>query len=227
MCTQSEQVMHKLIFWDVDTQYDFMMPDGKLYVHGAEGIADNLRRLTGYARENGIQICGSVDYHIMTDPEISDNPDFHETFPPHCLQGTPGQEKVAATKPGNPLWIDNIKYDPARLKEMVAGHQGEIIFRKQRFDVFTNPNVTAVLDILKPTDIVVYGVALDVCDAHAIEGFLRIGSYNVYLVEDAAKAIYEEKGRELLRDWSVRGVNMIDTADVVNGVLLKKIVAAI
>lgn len=219
--------MHKLIFWDVDTQYDFMMPEGKLYVPGAEGIADNLKKLTGYARENKVQICGSVDYHLVSDPEISDNPDFHETFPPHCLQGTLGQAKIDATSPLNPLWIDNLKYDPARLKEMVAGHRGEIIFRKQKFDVFSNPNVPAILDILKPTDIMVYGVALDVCDAHAIEGFLRLAPYNIYLVKDAAKAIYEEKGRELLRDWTERGVNIIDTADVENGVLARKIAAAI
>ena len=214
--------MTGMIFWDVDTQFDFMMPDGKLYVPGAETIADNLRRLTTYARENGIQICGSVDYHIMSDAEISDKPDFHETFPPHCLQGTPGQEKIDATKPLDPLWIDNVKYDAARLKKAVSTHRGEIIFRKQKFDVFSNPNVPAVLDVIKPTDIVVYGVALDVCDSYAIEGFLRIGKYKIYLVRDAAKPIYEDKGRELIEDWTTRGVVMMDTAAVEAGVLLKK-----
>jgi nicotinamidase/pyrazinamidase len=207
----------KLIFWDVDTQYDFMMPDGKLYVPGAETLSDNLSRLTGYARSHGIQICGSVDYHQSSDAEISDHPDFHVTFPPHCLQGTPGQEKVPATKPLNPLWIDNTKYADGQMKEMLAVHHGEVIFRKQKFDVFTNPNVGEFLGLLRPTDVVVYGVALDVCDAHAIEGFLRLGSCNIYLVEDAVKAIYEEKGKELLREWSRRGVTMIKTTEVENG----------
>ncbi len=214
--------MAKIIFWDVDTQYDFMMPDGKLYVPGAEGIADNLERLTEYARENAIQICGSVDYHLLTDAEISDNSDLHEAFPPHCLQNTPGQKKIPETSPIDPLWIDNERFDPDRLEEIISKHGGEIIFRKQKFDVFSNPNVPAVLDILQPTHIVVYGVALDVCDAHAIEGFLRIGKYNIYLVEDAAKPIYEDKGRELIEDWSKRGVKMIRTADVESGAVLKK-----
>ncbi|HQT92975.1 MAG TPA: isochorismatase family protein, partial [Candidatus Kryptobacter bacterium] len=113
--------------------------------------------------------------------------------------------------------IDNSKYPGGHLKEMLAVHRGEVIFRKQRFDVFTNPNIGEFLGILRPTDVVVYGVALDVCDAHAIEGFLRLGSYNLYLVEDAVKAIYEEKGKELLEEWSRRGVTMIKTADVENG----------
>ncbi len=215
--------MGKLIFWDVDTQYDFMMPDGKLYVPGAETLADNLSSLTLYARSHGIQICGSVDYHLESDPEISDNPDYHETFPPHCLQGTSGQEKVPATKPLNPLWVDNSKYPSGRLKELVAGHRGEIIFRKQRFDVFSNPNVLEFLEILRPADIVVYGVALDVCDAHAIEGFLGLGRYKIYLVKDAAKAIYEEKGEELLRKWAARGVTLLKTSDVVRGIPMDEV----
>jgi nicotinamidase-related amidase len=35
--------MARVIFWDVDTQYDFMHPDGKLYVPEAERIIGNLQ----------------------------------------------------------------------------------------------------------------------------------------------------------------------------------------
>ena len=35
-----------VIFWDVDTQHDFMDPDGKLYVKGAELIMPKLAQLT-------------------------------------------------------------------------------------------------------------------------------------------------------------------------------------
>ena len=209
--------MKRVIFWDVDTQYDFMMPDGKLYVSGAETIVGNLEKLTSYARSHNLPICGSVDYHLVSDLEISDKPDYHDTFPPHCLQGTPGQEKIAATKPVNPLWIDSKKYDIDSLKGLCENHRGEIIFRKQKFDVFSNPNVLSVLELLEPTDIVVYGVALDVCDAHAIEGFLRLAKYNVYLVKDAVKPIYEDRGKELLENWARRGVRMIDSSEVVRG----------
>jgi nicotinamidase/pyrazinamidase len=215
--------LQKLIFWDVDTQYDFMMPDGKLYVPGAETLVGNLSRLTAYARAHGIQICGSVDYHLLSDAEISDKPDFHETFPPHCLQGTTGQEKIAATKPAKPLWIENSRYDRGRLRELVTAHGGEILFRKQRFDVFSNPNVLDFLDIVEPAGIVVYGVALDVCDAHAIEGFLKLGSFKVFLVKDAAKAIYEDKGKELLEEWANRGVTLLDTSEVEEGIPLRDI----
>ncbi|HEY9167784.1 MAG TPA: isochorismatase family cysteine hydrolase [Candidatus Kryptonia bacterium] len=211
-----------LIFWDVDTQHDFMMPDGKLYVPEAESLIGNLEELTSFAREQRIPICGSVDYHTLSDPEISDQPDFHETFPPHCLQGTSGQEKISATKPVNPLWIDSIKLDKKILDAMVNDHNGEIVFRKQKFDVFSNPNVHDVLDILGPTDIVVYGVALDVCDAYAVEGFLAMRKYNVFLVSDAVKPIYEEKGRELLGKWSNQGVKILTTSQIEDKLLSGK-----
>lgn len=205
----------KTIFWDVDTQYDFMMPDGKLYVPDAEKIIPNLKQLTRYAREKHIPIFGSVDYHNPNDPEISDNPDFRETFPPHCLKGDPGQEKIEATRPENPLWIDSDPIPEEDLRNMLSSHRGEIIFRKQRFDVFSNPNVIPVLNIVQPERIVVYGVALDVCDKYAVEGFLKLGKYDIWLVEDATKPIYPEAAEKLLEEWSKKGVRIVKTADIV------------
>ncbi len=205
----------KTIFWDVDTQYDFMMPDGKLYVPDAEKIIPNLKQLTSYAREKHIPIFGSVDYHNPNDPEISDNPDFRETFPPHCLKGDPGQEKIEATRPENPLWIDSDPIPEEELRNMLSRHRGEIIFRKQRFDVFSNPNVIPVLNIVQPERIVVYGVALDVCDKYAVEGFLKLGKYDIWLVEDATKPIYPEAAEKLLEEWSKKGVRIVKTADIV------------
>ncbi len=205
----------KTIFWDVDTQYDFMMPDGRLYVPDAEKIIPNLEQLTRYAREKHIPIFGSVDYHNPNDPEISDNPDFRETFPPHCLKGDPGQEKIEATRPENPLWIDSDPIPEEELRNMLSRHRGEIIFRKQRFDVFSNPNVIPVLNIVQPERIVVYGVALDVCDKYAVEGFLKLGKYDIWLVEDATKPIYPEAAEKLLEEWSKKGVRIVKTADIV------------
>jgi nicotinamidase/pyrazinamidase len=77
------------IFYDVDTQRDFMDADGALYVPGAEFIKPNISLLTTYARENKIPIWGSVDAHIENDPEFM-------VFPRHCVIGTRGQEKIIA-----------------------------------------------------------------------------------------------------------------------------------
>ena len=54
-----------MIFWDVDTQIDFMEPAGKLYVPGAEEIRSNLAYLTNMG--SGVRLSGSVDAHVPDD----------------------------------------------------------------------------------------------------------------------------------------------------------------
>src|SRR3989338_2328377 len=142
--------MRKTIFWDVDTQYDFMVPGGKLFVPDANKIYENLKKITEYARNFSFQIVGSMDDHEMTDPEISEKPDFKNTFPPHCLRGTAGYEKIEATRPKNPMYIEHGALTKEELKKKLQSHRGEILIKKKRFDVFTNPNTNAILDILSP-----------------------------------------------------------------------------
>jgi nicotinamidase/pyrazinamidase len=205
------------IFWDVDTQVDFMVPGGKLYVPDAAAITANLERLTRHARERGIPRVASVADHTPQDPAISDTPDFRDTFPPHCLHGTEGQKKIPATAMASAVVVPNRPEDPAALRARLRGHRGEILIEKSRFDVFTNPNTGTVLEALAPATIVVYGVAQDVCDAHAIRGFLERGGTEVVFVQDAARPIDAARGRELLAEWKRQGVRVVRTADVLAG----------
>ena len=209
--------MNSVIFWDVDTQNDFMLASGKLYVPGAEEITQNLACLTEYALDKGIPIVASVDDHRLEDEEIAlKNPDFRNTYPPHCLHGTPGQEKIPATRPRDPMEIENRPYSPGEIEERVTRHHGEIVIKKQKFDVFTNPNTDRVLAALDPSNVVVYGVALDVCDRFAVEGLLARGR-KVHLVLDATRAIRPEEGGKLVQDWRSRGVGIATTSEVLEG----------
>ena len=203
-----------VVFWDVDTQVDFMRPEGKLYVPGAVEIGPALDELTRAAARPGIVRVASVCDHVLEDDELSDTPDFRNTFPPHCLRGTPGQAKVPETALADPLVVPNRPEDPALLASRLARHAGEVLIEKNHFDVFTNPNTSAVLDTLAPDTIVVYGVAQDVCDAHAIAGFLKRGGLRVVFVEDAARPIDAARGAALLADWKRQGVEVMRTAEV-------------
>jgi nicotinamidase-related amidase len=219
--------MEPVIFWDVDTQADFMHADGKLYVPDAEHIIPNLKRLTDYAHGHGIRIVASADDHQPEHRELSEKPDWKDTFPPHCMRGTTGQRKIVETALRNPLVIEPTPQDPVRLAETVRAHQGDVLFLKHWFDVFTNPNVLPVVDALSPRDVVLYGVALDVCDRYAIEGFLQHRPHiRLFAVTDAMKPIDRDVAEQMLKEWGEEGVRLVKTSEVVVGGLVEQLTQA-
>jgi nicotinamidase/pyrazinamidase len=201
------------ILWDVDTQVDFMLPEGKLYVPGAEETAPAMRRLVEAAHEAGLVHVASADDHELTDPEISDEPDWRNTYPPHCLRGTRGAEKIPETEQADPLPLSLVPYPPGLLPGLVEGRR-EILLLKKNFNVFTNPNTDALLDALDPDEIVVFGVATDVCDDAAIRGFLARGR-RVVFVEDAARGLDAERTATALEAWREAGVAFASTDEAI------------
>jgi len=201
------------ILWDVDTQVDFMEPTGKLYVPGATDVAPAMERLVDAARAAGLVHVASVDDHELTDPELSDAPDFTNTYPPHCLRGTRGAEKILETKQRDPLPLSLVPYPPGLLPRLVAGRR-ELVLLKKSFDVFTNPNADPLLDILDPEEIVVFGVATDVCDDAAIRGFLRRGR-RVSFVEDAARGLDEARTAACRAAWRAGGAAFSTVEEVI------------
>jgi nicotinamidase/pyrazinamidase len=208
--------MTKTIFWDVDTSYDFLRSDGKLYVPRSEEIIPALGALTDFAHANRIPIVASADDHTVTDPEISSTPDWKTTFPPHCMRGTPGQLKIRETELRDPLVIGPELRESGALSRQVLAHTGDFLLLKQSLDVFTNANVSTLVRTLAPENIVVYGVATDYCDRYVVEGLLRLlPQSTLYLVTDAIRAIYPEEGDRLVVQWAELGVRMVTTQEIV------------
>jgi nicotinamidase/pyrazinamidase len=197
------------VLWDVDTQVDFMLPDGKLYVPGAEQTIPAMKRLVDAARAAGIVHVASADDHELTDAEISVEPDFSTTYPPHCLRGTRGARKIPETDQEEPVPI-TLELLPERFFEA-----REFLLLKKHFDVFTNPNTELLLERLDPDEIVVFGVATDVCDDAAIRGFLA-RQLKVRFVEDAARGLDDERVAICTASWREQGVEFT-TAEVVAG----------
>ncbi len=196
--------MAGIVLWDVDTQVDFMEPSGKLYVPGAAEAAPAMERLVDAARAARIVHVASADDHELTDPEIADEPDFRNTYPPHCLRGTRGAEKILETKQRDPLPLPLVPYPPGLVPQLIQGRR-ELLLLKKNFNVFTNPNTEPLVDALDPEEIVVFGVATDVCDDAAIRGFLQRGR-RVRFVEDAARGLDESRVAACTAVWRERGV---------------------
>jgi len=153
----------RTIFWDADTQYDFMMPNGKLYMEGADQIIPAVSDVRAIALDHGCSIIASQDWHSMNNPEISEQPDYKTTFPPHCMSGTPGAARVGylGTLPID--YVDLEPRNPGEMEELVQPDQFHIVIRKEAISAFSNPNTIRLLEPANPGRIVVFGVALDVC----------------------------------------------------------------
>ncbi len=204
-----------ILFWNVDTQYDFMRDDeeyrGKLPVQGAKEIESTLEYITRLAEQKDIKVINTADKHNDSTKEISDDPDLVNTFPEHCMEGTKGMEYVPATNPKDPYVID--WKDDTFDKERVLGTRNIVIY-KDKFSAFEgNPHTRDVLETINPDKVIVYGVATNVCVNYAVQGLADSGR-EVYVVTDAIKELPNIPLEDTLGVWEEKGVNMISSEDL-------------
>jgi nicotinamidase/pyrazinamidase len=198
--------MSGTILWDVDTQVDFIEPGGKLYFPGAEEARPAMAQLVEAARAADVVHVASCDQHELSDPEIALEPDFDSTWPPHCLLGTRGAEKIPETKQLDPLPLPLVPLPHALLRRLLEGRT-ELLIPKKQYDPFTNPNTETLLDMLDPDEILLFGVATDICDDAAVRALLRRGR-RVAFVEDASRGVDESRVAACLASWREDGVRL-------------------
>ena len=198
-------MMKNIFFLDVDTQRDFMLSTGALYVPGAERIIPKLRRLFDFAKKNEISVLSSADAHVKDDPEFGQ-------FPPHCVQGTEGQRKLDETLLPRPLIFQNKLVD-RNFSEVVRKHQ-QIIVEKQSLDLLSNPVAERLLRVLPPRAIV-FGVTTEYCVKIACLGLRRMGIQTA-VITDAVRALAPGTEKEALEEMQKAGVEFI-TLDTLLG----------
>jgi nicotinamidase/pyrazinamidase len=192
----------KLIFWEVDTQADFMLPGGKLYVPGAERLLPNIRRLTDAARLGRALLVSHGCYHAKDDPEF-------QTFPPHCIKGTPGSDYVPEALTENVITIPNEA--GAKLPQDLFQYR-QILLEKQTLDIFESRHSEALLKRLpEQAAFVVFGVVTEYCVRLAAKGLLERGR-RVFIVKDAIETLKAEDGRRALEELQALGAEFVTTA---------------
>jgi nicotinamidase/pyrazinamidase len=191
------------VFVDIDTQRDFLEPTGTLFVRGAAAIVPNLARLTRFASDQRIPILATACAHTLDDPEL-------KTFPPHCMIGTAGQERVEATFCGRSVIFDEQTQVPTEAPR-------HLTLLKRQYDLFTHPHadeLIALYCLVRPV-FVVYGVATDYCVAAAVQGLLK-RNCRISLVIDAIRAIDNGAEAGILTEFAGRGVLLTMTGVICN-----------
>lgn len=164
-------------YFDIDTQIDFVFPAGALYGAGAERVIPAVAEWNRDAEAQGIPLISTMCAHPENSREF-------RVWPPHCVVGTVGQRKPAAT-----LLADSAK---------------QIIIEKDDLDLFSNPELLPLLDRLGIDECFVYGVFMEYCVKCAIMGLLKTGR-KVSLVTRATAHLSDTEGGRTLRDFIAAG----------------------
>lgn len=162
----------------VDLQNDFADPGGSLYVAGAEGVVGPVNAEIDAARAAGALVVLTQDWHPPETPhfQTSGGP-----WPVHCVRDTWGAELVAGLRhdAGTPV-----------VRKGTGGEDGYSGFTVR--DPTTGHDASTSLDaILRAggvTDVVVVGLALDVCVKATALDALRLG-YRVVVPAAASRPV--------------------------------------
>lgn len=194
-------VSPNFIFWEVDTQADFMLPGGKLYVPGAEKLLPNIKRLTDAARQGKVFLVSHGCFHTPDDPEF-------KIFPPHCVKGTAGSDFVPEALTQKVVRIPNVV--EAKLPEDLSPYQ-QILLEKQTLNIFESRHADALVQRLgTQAEFVVFGVVTEYCVSFAVKGLLERGRH-VALVQDAIETLKLEDGQKTMAELKSLGARVTTT----------------
>lgn|SRR5262245_1404093 len=198
-----------MIFFDVDTQRDFMESTGALYVPDAETIRPQIAELLRFAGERGITTISSRCSHEVDDPEF-------DIFPPHCLTNSPGAERIFSDLPELPRIVisADARPDPDALLDQATNY----LVEKKAFDLFSNAWLAEIRrkGAFKDQECVVFGVATDYCVRACALGLASAGAH-VFLIEDAVCGVSAEMTMSTIEEMRNAGIKFTRTEKIVGG----------
>ncbi len=189
------------ILWEVDTQKDFMLPGGKLYVKGAEKLLPNIRRLTDLVRQGKVFLVSHGCFHAPDDPEFTQ-------FSPHCVKGTPGADFVPEALTERVAHVPN---DPdAKLPDDLSAFQ-QVLLEKQTLNIFETRLAGQLVEkIGDAPEFFVFGVVTEYCVGFAVKGLLARGR-RVAVVTDAIETLDPSVGQRAMAEWQRLGARLTTT----------------
>ncbi|HSE71328.1 MAG TPA: nicotinamidase [Nocardioidaceae bacterium] len=183
----------------VDVQNDFC-EGGSLAVHGGAEVAFKIGQLLHHWTEQDPKspdytvAVATRDHHVDPGGHFSDEPDFVDSWPPHCVVGTDGE----AFHPN----LDPQPFDAVFLKgEHEAAYSG--------FEGRTTGGV-GLTDWLREhgiTDVDVCGIATDYCVRATALDAAREG-FSVRLLSDLCAGVAPESSHRAIEEMRAAGIGV-------------------
>ena len=187
---------------------------GELGVEGGEKIVNKINQITRVLGKYGIIIGTTQDWHPLNTAHFSEEPNFVNTWPVHCVGGTLGAELhpdlLVAKTPD--IATRFIKGDVACTSpEDDTSYTGALAYNQ-----LTNTPLPEWLRQNDRTDIYVSGLALGDGDANKLcvdstAADLQELGFNVSLITDATEAVMPENRETCFRNLAKASVRLITT----------------
>jgi nicotinamidase/pyrazinamidase len=181
----------------VDVQADFV-EGGSLGVQGGLAVAAMIARHVRHFKSEYQFVVASRDYHENAPDHISDHPDFVNTWPPHCMAGTPGAAFVPT--------IQNLVREKY-IQEVVTKGRNSAAY--SAFDGLDKRG-HGLLDVLKEQridHIDVCGIATDYCvRASALDA--RKNAFQVRVLVNLCAPVNEATGQQALAEMKAAGIQL-------------------
>ena len=184
---------------DVNTQCDFLAPDGACPVANRAALLPALRRTVAWSKRNHVPVISSIDCHRRGELR-------HARLPAHCLDGTPGQTKIDFTLFGSFVRVeaDNTLAVPI---DLFRRHQ-QVIFRKRTTDFFLNPKADRFITQLPAAEYVVAGLGIEGSVKAIALGLIARGK-QVSVVVDACGYFDRSEAELTVRLLGAKGATLI------------------
>lgn len=182
----------------VDVQNDFV-EGGALPVTGGRQVASQISRHLRHFKTEYAFVVATRDYHEDPAGHFSDNPDFVNTWPKHCVIGTPGaalcmpivnlvREKLIHTV------VDKGRHAPA-----YSGFEGLDARGHTLYDVLREARIDHIDICGLATDYCVRATALDA----------RKHEFQVRVLVNLCAAVNEATGQQALEEMKAAGCQLM------------------
>lgn len=192
---------------DVCTQRDFLTRGATLQVANLNVLLQKLKQVFEWARSSGIAVVSLVESHRPTEP-LRD-------VPLHCIDGTPGQEKLPFTLQSPRIVVETDNY--LSLPPDLIEHHRQVLFRKRTRDILSNPKADRFLTQLRPEEYIIVGVGLE----RAIRGLalgLLARHKKVTVVSDACGYWSGAEAELVLRQLAAKNVALTTVEELIKPV---------
>ena len=181
----------------VDVQTDFV-EGGSLGVKNGLAVAAHIAQHLRHFKDQYQFVVASRDYHENAPDHISDTPDYVNTWPPHCMVGTPGATFVPT--------IQNLVREKLIQEVVTKGRDRAAYSAFDGVDKRGHP----LLDVLKEhriDHIDVCGIATDYCvRASALDA--RKHEFQVRVLVNLCAPVNEATGLQAMEEMKAAGCQL-------------------